>query len=111
MSLAAIQDNLVKTSLVQHTQTQGDGVVRGQEIANVTIQRELDRQEDQVVISLRQKEEHGIRPDEDREKERGGKKHGKGGKNSQNDPDGPTDGDESAEPGTREVMRRINIVI
>ncbi|MDR1535961.1 MAG: hypothetical protein LBU64_12860 [Planctomycetota bacterium] len=112
MSLAAIQDSLVKTSLVQQTQTREDGIGRGQEIASVNIQRELSRQEDQVVIGLRQKEEHGIRPDEERQKEgksgRRGRKRGDDS-DSEREEKGEFSGD--SDPGLRPVMRSINIVV
>ena len=113
MSLSAIQDNLVKSNLVQQTQARGDDVARGQEIAQAAAQREHDRQEDQVVIQTRQRDQDGIRSDEEREKE-GGKK-----KRQDEDEDGAEesrdekrlDDEKGEEGGTRAVMRRINIVI
>lgn len=114
MSLSAIQDNLVKTSLVQQTQARGDDVNRGQEIAQAAAQREHDRQEDQVVIMTRQKEQSGIRADEEREKEEKRKKRQEEEEEEQEKAeetsDKPGEGGEG-ETGTRMMMRRINIVI
>ncbi|MDR2390825.1 MAG: hypothetical protein LBE84_03985 [Planctomycetota bacterium] len=113
--LAAIQDSLVKTSLVQQVQGHNEGVSNGQEIAHAAVQRELDREEDQVVISLRQKEEHGIRQEEERNPDGGGKKrdrNGGSGKNSENGEEEPgAERDREKEAGMRPVMHRINIVV
>jgi hypothetical protein len=117
MSLAAIQDNLVKTSLVQQTQTRSDDVGRAQEIAHVALQREHDRREDQVVISAQQKNEHGIRSDEERRKEeerrRRKKDGGAQGDSPETDPAADPSNPDSPAPlaGDRTVMRRINVVI
>ncbi len=113
MSLAAIQDNLVKTSLVQHTQTRGEDVARGQEIAQALAQRERNRQEDQVVISTHQTEQERIRADEERKKEERRKKRKQEEEENVEEAaeqaaDAPAD---PAETGTRVMMRRINIVI
>jgi hypothetical protein len=111
--LAAIQDSIVKTSLVQQTQGRNEGVNNGQEIANAAVQQELDREEDQVVISLRRKEENGIRPDEERNPGGGGNKgrdgRGDASKNGEKEPD--TEEDHGKETGMRPTMRRINIVV
>ena len=114
MSLAAIQDNLVKTSLVQHTQSRVDDVSRGQQIAQTAAQREHDRQEDQVVITLRETEQKNIRADEEREKEEQRKKRKREKEAEDKDQESPAEGGASggqSTPGTRAVMRRINIVI
>lgn len=75
MSLSAIQDNLVKTNLVQQTQARGDEVHRSQQIAQTTAQAaEHDRQHDQVVLMTRSKEQHTINPDEQRERQEQEKK-------------------------------------
>ena len=109
MSLSAIQDNLVKTSLVQHTQSRGDDVARGQENAQVAAQRENDRQEDQVVIRTRETEDHGIRDDEEREKDQRRKKRGE--EEEREAAAGAESDDDEADKGPRARMRRINIVI
>ena len=118
MSLAAIQDNLVKTSLVQQTQTRSDDVGRAQEIAHVALQREHDRREDQVVISAQQKNEHGIRSDEERRKEEERRRRKKGGGAQGGSPETDSAAEDLSNPdspaplaGDRTVMRRINVVI
>lgn len=114
MSLSAIQDNLVKTSLVQQTQTRGDDVARGQEIAQTAAQREHDRQGDQVVLMSQQKEQAGIKTDEEREKEEGRKKKRRQEEEEEEREEARDDGPRGESPaggGTREVMRRINIVV
>ena len=67
MSVGIIQDNLVKTSLVQQNQSRVDDIARGQELGQTAAQREDSRQADQVVLSSQSKEEHGVRTDEERE--------------------------------------------
>lgn len=113
MSLAAIQDNLVKAPLVQQTQTRGDDVARGQEIAQTANQREQNRQEDQVVIHTRESENQGIRTDEEREKEQRKKKQQQEEEEEEQNAEGREDPetDPKSETGTRMVMHRINIVI
>ncbi|MDR1744198.1 MAG: hypothetical protein LBS30_00415 [Planctomycetota bacterium] len=105
MSLAAIQDSLVKTSLVQHTQTHNDNVGRSQEIGMAAQLREQERQEDQVVIRGREAEQHGVR---DEEKKRDGKKRQReeAGERIQREDDG-----EDVDDGPRARMRCINIVV
>lgn len=113
MSLVAIQDNLVKAPLVQQTQTRGDDVVRGQEIAQVATQREQNRQKDEVVLHTHESENQGIRTDEEREKE--GRKKKRQEEEEEEKTEEPMDDSgekpENAETGTRMVMRRINIVV
>ena len=113
--LAAIQDSLVKTSLVQQVQGHNEGVSNGQEIAHAAIQRQLDREEDQAGISLMQKEEHGIRRDEERNPGGGGKKrdrNGGGGKASESAEKEPgAEEDRGKDAGMRPAMHRINIVV
>jgi|GEM_PF-2278916 hypothetical protein len=109
MSIGAIQDNLVKTSLVQQTQSKGDDVLRGQEIGQVASQKEHDRQQDQVVLQLRQKEEHGIRRDEERDKE--GEKKRRQDEQDEGDKKKPKDDEPEEESGARARMRTINIIV
>lgn len=113
MSLVAIQDNLVKVSLVQQTQTRGDDVARGQEIAQTASQREHNRQEDQVVIHTRETENQGIRADEQREKEQRKKRRGQNGEAGEENREESENAEATpaAETGTRVMMHRINIVI
>ena len=117
MSLAAIQDNLVKTSLVQQTQTRGDDVGRTHEAAQVSLQREHDRQEDQVVISSQRKDEHGIRPDDERRKEGEKRRRKKGDDASEEEREAERPPACELVPapegyaGARPEMRRINVVI
>ena len=116
MSLAAIQDNLVKAPLVQQTQTRGDDVARGQEIGQAALQKEENRRMDEVVLHTQETENQGVRTDEEREKE--GKKKKRGEEEQQDESD--ADAENAANPdGTagegetapRAVMRQINIVI
>lgn len=107
MSLAAIQDNLVKTSLVQQTQARGEDVARTQDVAQILSQKEHDRQEDQVVISTRHAEQEGVRPDAERRKDERRRKRRDGEKPE----DGEEEGADDAAPAARAAMRRINIVI
>ena len=110
MSLSAIQDNLVKTNLVQQTQTRGDDVARGQEIGQVAQQRENDRQGDQVVLMTRQAEQQGIRTDEEREKEEQRKKK-KRQEEEEAEAANETEGkDSAATDAPRARMRRINFL-
>ncbi|MCC8108979.1 MAG: hypothetical protein LIQ30_08045 [Planctomycetes bacterium] len=107
MSLSAIQDNLVKTSLVQHTQSRGEDIKAGSENAAVAKQHEVNRQEDQVVIHTRESEGRNIRDDEERPKDERRKKQ---------EDDEEMDDDETVpegeeDDGPRARMRRINIVI
>ncbi len=103
MSLSAIQDNLLKTNLVQQTQTKGDDVVRAQETASIAGQKEENRRQDEVVLSTRESEQGNVRSDErggngrdDRKRERREREE---------------DGDDEEDTGPRARMRRINIVI
>ncbi len=105
MSLAAIQDNLVKTSLVQQTQARNDDVNRSQETAALASQREVNRQEDQVVIHTREAEHRNVRSDEEKEQERRRKKE-----QEEEEEESREDGEEE-DSGPRARMRRINIVI
>lgn len=114
MSLAAIQDNLVKVPLVQQTQTRGDDVARGQEIGQTAAQRENDRQADQVVLHTRESENQGIRADEEREKEERKKKKRQEEEEEEEQnasPEDNADAPPEEKKGTRMVMHRINIVI
>lgn len=106
MSLAAIQDSLVKTSLVQHTQAKGDDVNRSQEIAMVAQQRELNRQEDQVVIHSREAEQNGLRDEEKKRDGRREQEEEEDGERVQRDLD-----EEGEDDGPRARMRVINIVV
>lgn len=103
MSLAAIQDNLLKTSLVQQTQSRSDDIGRGQEIANQATTREQARQADQVVIHTQQKEGGGI-TDEERERRR---------REEEEEEREYAEEEETEEEdnGPRARMRTINIVI
>ena len=74
MSLSAIQDNLVKTNLVQQTQSRSDEVARSQHIAQVAAQAEEDRRKDQVVLMTQHAEQTNINPDEERAREEQKKK-------------------------------------
>ena len=108
MSLSAIQDNLVKTSLVQHTQTRGDDIAKSQETAQAAAQRENNRQEDQVVIHTKETDQHGIRPDEEKEQQRRRKREEEEEQAEQRS-EGEDGEDEPTGPRAR--MRRINIII
>ncbi len=118
MSVGIIHDNMVKTSLVQQTQTRGDDVQRSLEIGQVAAQREDNRQRDQVVIQTKQKEEHGIRPDAEREKE-GRKKRREEEEEEQQEmrereeqaKDAPEQYQRDGKTSTRAYMRKINIVV
>ncbi len=103
MSLSAIQDNLLKTNLVQQTQTKGDDVVRGQENAVAAVQKEENRRQDEVVLSTRETEQQGIH-DEDR----GGRGQEREDEERERREREEEDEDENA---PRARMRRINIVI
>ena len=114
MSLAAIQDNLVKTSLVQQTQSRVDDVSRAQQIGQTAAQREHDRQEDQVVIGAHEAEQQGIRTDEERQKEERRKKRKREEEEeaAENDSESSAEGEgDRARAGNRAMMRRINIVV
>ncbi len=108
MSLSAIQDNLVKTTLVQHTQTKVDDVNRSHENAVLAKQHEMNRQEDQVVIQSRQSdEEKGLKPDDEKERRRR-----RGEEREAEDREKADEDEEEEGPGgPRAKMRRINIVI
>lgn len=114
MSLSAIQDNLVKVNLVQQTQTRGDDVTRSQEIFQTAMQREQDRQGDQVVLMTHQTEQEGIRADEEREKEEQKKKKKREEEEEERAAqaaDTAENGDAPSDARPRAAMHRINIVI
>lgn len=104
MSLSAIQDNLVKTNLVQQTQTKSDDVMRGHENAAAAVQKEDGRQQDQVVLSTREAEHKGVRADEEKEKERE-REEEEEEKERREKPE------EEEDNGPRARMRTINIII
>ncbi len=106
MSLSAIQDNLLKTNLVQQTQTKGDDVARGRENAVAAVQKEDNRRQDEVVLSTHEAEQRGIRPDDERG---GGREREEEKEKKERDGDEPED--EEGDNGPRARMRRINIVI
>lgn len=104
MSLYGIQDTLMKTHLVQHTQTHGEGVERAQQSQQAVFQRELNRKADEVVIQTSQSEHANVNPDQEREKNQGGgsgkrKKH-------DNDSDEPEQDNISGQG-----QHRINIIV
>ena len=107
MSLAAIQDSLVKTSLVQHTQARGDDIGRGQENAIVAQQQEDNRQEDQVVLRSREAEQNGVRPDEEKEQGQGRERE----EEEEEQQNGEAQAEDEEDNGPRAKMRRINIVV
>lgn len=109
MSLAAIQDSLVKTSLVQQTQARGDDMNRGHENAIAAQQKEQDRQEDQVVIHAKEAEQGNIR-DEEKER-RQGKNDEEPEEEGQQGESEILDGEDEEDGVPRAKMRRINIVI
>ena len=104
MSLSAIQDNLLKTNLVQQTQTKGDDVVRGQENAVAAVQKEDSRQQDQVVLSTREAEKKGVRSDEE-------KGRGREREEEEEEKERKEKPEEEEDNGPRARMRTINIVI
>lgn len=104
MSLAAIQDSLVKTSFVQQTQARGEDVNRGQEIAMAANLREQERQEDQVVIRSREAEQNGVRDEEKKRQQREQKE-----KEEDERIERPEEDEEDEGPRAR--MRCINIVV
>ena len=106
MSLAAIQDNLVKAPLVQQTHTRGDDVARGQEIHQAAQQREQDRQGDQVVLHTKEAEQEGLRPDEEREKDQRRKKQ----QQEEEAEDSGEENKDEKDKGPRSQMRRLNIL-
>lgn len=102
MSLSAIQDNLLKTNLVQQTQTKIDDVQRSQDISTAAAVKEQARQEDQVVIHTKQKSNADV-ADEKKEKQR---REQEEEEEKEEREDGPKD-----DNGPRARMRTINIVI
>lgn len=109
MSLSAIQDNLVKTTLVQQTQSRGDDVNRGQEIAQAASQREQNRQGDQVVLHTHEAEQQGVRSDGERNRRR--REEDEEEEEEQKERSETSDEQGGDESGTRVRMRRINIVV
>lgn len=106
MSLSAIQDNLVKTNLVQQTQSRGDEVARSQHIAQTAAQAEHDRQNDQVVLMTQQPEQRGIHPDDERARQEQERKKRRKAKDGSDNAEGE---EASASPHTE--MHRINIIV
>lgn len=105
MSLSAIQDNLVKTSLVQQTQSRNDDAVRTHEGAMQQEAKEMQRQGDQVVLESSQlSDESGIK-DEEKEKRR------KREEEEKEEAERKEKEDEEEDQGPRARMRTINIVI
>lgn len=105
MSLAAIQDNLVKTSLVQQTQSRSEDVSRGQEIGMQADLKEQSRQEDQVVLKSRESSEAGVR-DEEKDRNKREREKGEEGERIERE-----EFDEEEDEGPRARMRTINIII
>lgn len=107
MSLAAIQDNLLKTSLVQQTQSRSEDVSRGQEIGMQADLKEQSRQEDQVVLRSRETSETGVRDEEKDRRRREREKEEEDGEQMRRE-----EFDEGEEDnGPRARMRTINIII
>jgi hypothetical protein len=104
MSLSAIQDNLLKTNLVQQTQTKGDDVVRGHENAVAAVQKEENRRQDEVGLSTRESEQKGVRSDEE-------KGNGQGRDDDEEKERREKEEEDEEDTGPRARMRRINIVI
>lgn len=105
MSLTAIQDTLLKTNLVQQTQSKADDVSRSQETAAQQTQKEQSRQEDQVVIHTNQKDGSGIR-DEEKQRQRRNQEE-----EEEEDKENRDDENAEEDEGPRARMRTINIVI
>lgn len=106
MSLAAIQDNLIKTSLVQQTQSRSEDVSRGQEIGMQADLKEQSRQEDQVVIHSKESSEAGVRDEEKDRRRRKEEEDEEEGERLQRE-----EFVEEEDEGPRARMRTINIVI
>jgi len=70
MSLANIQDNLVKNFMVQPFQSRGGEAQRVHEQVRAQFQAEQTRQADEVVTHTKEAEQQGIRPDQERGKEK-----------------------------------------
>ena len=70
MSLANIQDNLVKNFMVQPFQSRGEEAQRVQEQIRAQYQAEQTRQADEAVTDAKRANQEGIRPDQERKKDR-----------------------------------------
>ena len=105
MSLSAIQDNLVKTNLVQQTQSRPDEVARSQHISQVAAQAEQDRRGDQVVIMSQRAEQANINPDEERARQ---EQERKKREQEEDEDELPEIEEENASPHAQ--MHRINIL-
>lgn len=106
MSLSAIQDNLVKTNIVQQHQARGDEVGRTQEVAQAAAQAEQNRQGDQVVLMTQHAEQQGIRQDAERERREEEEK-----KRKRRDEDDEETPEEETSANPHAEMHRINIVV
>ena len=70
MSLANIQDNLVKNFMVQPFQSRGGEVQRVNEQVRTQFQAEQARQAEEAVTHAKEAEQEGIRPDQEGKRDR-----------------------------------------
>ena len=108
MSLANIQDNLVKNFMVQPFQSRGAEEQRAQEQIRAQYQAEQSRKADEAVADAKKAEQEGIRPDQERRKDKYESKRRRA-----KNPDGEEE-EESAAPSDVPIpgeVHRINIVV
>ena len=68
MSLSGIQDNLMKTHLVQQTQSRGENVSRALESNQSNFQQEMIRKAEETVARVSAAEKNAINPDQEKGK-------------------------------------------
>lgn len=91
MTVSAInqnmQENIVKSSLVQQIQERDTDIARSSQQMQEAFTKELDRKSHEVVSEVKHVEQDGVNPDAD--KEGSGKNGGKRKRRNPDDPDDP----------------------
>ena len=74
MSMINMQDNIIKSNLVQQFQHRGEELQRNQDKAQLPHIQELARQADEVVLQITKTEQEAIREEQERRKDERKKK-------------------------------------
>ena len=109
MSLANIQDNLVKNFMVQPFQSRGEEAQRVQEQVRAQYQAEQTRQADEAVTDAKRTNQEGIRNDQERKKDKyESKRRSAKNPDDEEDEETPSESSNFSVPGD---VHRIDIVV